>query len=95
MMGTIVNAAAVAVGGLLGLVFKRGMKPALEESIHKALGIAVLVLGLNGIISAMITVSEDGRLSSSGEPVSYTHLGDRGAPRAGGPQAADPSAGPV
>ena len=67
MMGTIVNAAAVAVGGLLGLVFKRGMKPALEESIHKALGIAVLVLGLNGMISAMITVSEDGRLSSSGE----------------------------
>ena len=67
MMGTIVNAAAVVAGGLLGLALKRGMKPSLEESIHKALGIAVLVLGFNGILGAMFTVGEDGSLSSSGE----------------------------
>ena len=67
MMGTIVNAAAVVAGGLAGVALKRGMKPSLEESIHKALGIAVLVLGLNGIIGAMFTVAEDGGLSSSGE----------------------------
>ena len=67
MMGTIVNAVAVVAGGLLGLALKRGMKPALEESIHKALGIAVMVLGINGILGAMFTVSEEGGLSSSGE----------------------------
>lgn len=67
LLGTIVNAAAVVAGGLLGLLFKKGMKPALEESIHKALGVAVLVLGLNGIVSSMFTVSAEGRLSSSGE----------------------------
>ena len=67
MMGTLVNAAAVVAGGLVGMALGRGMKPALEESIHKALGVAVLVLGLNGVIGAMFTVSEDGALSSSGE----------------------------
>lgn len=66
-LGTIVNAAAVVAGGLLGLLFKKGMKPSLEESIHKALGVAVLVLGLNGIISSMFTVSAEGKPSSSGE----------------------------
>lgn len=67
MMGTIVNAVAVVAGGLVGVLLGRGMKPSLEEAIHKALGVAVLVLGLNGVISAMFTVSEDGSLSSSGE----------------------------
>lgn len=67
MMGTIVNAAAIVVGGLIGLLLKKGMKPSYEQSIHKTLGIAVLVLGFNGIISAMFTVGENGSLSSSGE----------------------------
>lgn len=67
MLGTIVNAGAIVAGGAVGLLLNKGMKPSYEQSIHKTLGIAVLVLGLNGIISAMFTVGETGRLSSSGE----------------------------
>ena len=67
MTGTIVNAAAIVAGGLVGMLLKRGMKPSYEDSIQKTLGISVLILGLNGVISAMFRVGEDGSLSSSGE----------------------------
>ena len=67
MGGTLVNAAAVVCGRLVGLLLKKGMKPSLEQAVHKALGVAVVILGLNGVISSMFTVSADGTLSSSGE----------------------------
>ena len=44
-----------------------GVKGSHQDSINKALGVAVLVLGLNGVISSMFTVNADGTLASSGE----------------------------
>lgn len=66
MTGTLVNAAAVIVGGLIGLLLKKGIKPAYTEGINKVLGLAVMIIGLNGVISNMFTVA-DSKLSSSGE----------------------------
>lgn len=66
MFGSLVNAGAIVLGGLIGIAFKKGIPKAFEEGINKALGIAVLVLGLNGVISAMLTVQND-KLASSGE----------------------------
>ena len=66
MLGTFVNAGAIVLGGLIGLIFKKGLSKGMEDTIHKALGISILILGLNGAIGAMFTV-KDGRLSSSGE----------------------------
>ena len=54
MMGTIVNAAAIVAGGALGLLFKRGVTARYEDSLNKAMGIAVMVIGLNGIITSML-----------------------------------------
>lgn len=67
MLGTIVNAAAIAAGGLAGVLLKKGIKESWSESINKAMGIAIAVIGINGVISNMVTVSGDGKLSSSGE----------------------------
>ncbi|MEG0803582.1 MAG: DUF554 family protein, partial [Pygmaiobacter sp.] len=67
LVGTLVNAAAIVAGGLLGLLLKKGMKPNYEIAINKTLGVAVLILGLNGVIGAMFRVGEGGRISSSGE----------------------------
>ena len=67
MTGTIINAAAIAVGGLIGLLFQKAIKPSYERSLNKALGVAVLVLGFNGIVGTMFTVNESGGLVSSGE----------------------------
>ncbi len=66
MTGTLVNCAAVIAGGTIGLIFKKGIKEAYTESINKSLGVAVTVIGLNGIITNMVSY-EDGKLSSSGE----------------------------
>ncbi len=67
MIGTIVNAATVVAGGAVGLLAKKGIPSYLEDAIHKAMGLAVIVIGMNGVITNMITVGEGGKLSSSGE----------------------------
>lgn len=66
MTGTLVNCVAVIAGGLIGLLMKKGIKETYAQNINKSLGIAVLIIGLNGVISNMFTV-EDGNLKSSGE----------------------------
>ncbi len=66
MTGTLVNCAAVIAGGAIGLVFKKGIKESFTESINKSLGIAVLIIGLNGVIANMFS-AKGGELSSSGE----------------------------
>ncbi len=66
MTGTLVNCVAVIIGGLIGLLLKKGIKPNYAEGINKSLGVAVLIIGLNGVISNMFTV-ENGSLKSSGE----------------------------
>jgi len=66
MTGTIVNAVAVIIGGLIGMLLKKGISERLADGINKALGVAVLVIGINGVVTSMITV-EGGALKSSGE----------------------------
>lgn len=66
MLGTLVNCVAIIGGSLFGLLCRRGVKESYTHSVNKALGIAVAVIGLNGIISNMFTV-QDGVPVSSGE----------------------------
>ena len=66
MTGTLVNCAAVVAGGSIGLLLKKGIKESYTESINKSLGIAVFIIGLNGVIANMFT-AEGGSLKSSGE----------------------------
>ncbi len=66
MTGTLVNAVAVIIGGIIGLFLKKGIKESYTQSINKALGLAILIIGTNGVIANMFT-SESGKLSSSGE----------------------------
>ena len=68
MRGTLVNAAAVIAGSLIGLCIKKGLNDKIQETVTYMLGITTCVIGLNGILSTMITVdTSTGRLSSSGE----------------------------
>lgn len=66
MLGTIINSIAIIVGGIIGLAAKKAINPTFEKSINKALGLAVLILGINGVISSMFTI-KDGKLASGGE----------------------------
>ncbi len=65
-MGTIVNALAVLIGSCIGLLLKKGISKNYEQALFKALGIAVLIVGLNGVITSMISISGE-NLVSSGE----------------------------
>lgn len=70
MTGTIVNSLTIIAGGLLGLLFKKGLPKSVEENVPYFVGTGVTIIGINGILSAMLTVNaETGRISSSGELV--------------------------
>lgn len=65
-LGTIVNAAAIILGGLAGLLFGKLMKSRVQETIMMACGVCVLFLGIGGTMEKMLTSSADGTLSSGG-----------------------------
>ncbi|MGN0572384.1 MAG: DUF554 domain-containing protein [Acutalibacteraceae bacterium] len=73
MTGTLVNCVAVIAGGSIGLIFKKGIKDSFTESVNKSLGLAILIIGLNGVISNMFSVA-DGKISSSGELLLVVYL---------------------
>ena len=46
LLGTIINAAAIVVCGLIGLLFKRALPQRLCETITQGLGLGVVVIGI-------------------------------------------------
>ncbi|MBQ8912309.1 MAG: DUF554 family protein, partial [Clostridia bacterium] len=62
-LGTVINAAAIVVGGLLGLLFGRFIKDALKDTLQKSCGICVLLLGIAGALEGILTV-KDGAIVS-------------------------------
>lgn len=46
MLGTIVNTAAIIVGGLLGLLFRGGIPESYNRTILKSIGLAVVLIGM-------------------------------------------------
>lgn len=66
-MGTLINAGLIVLGGVIGLIFKKAVSKQMEHSIHKATGIAVLIIGICGVLSAMLKTNDQGGVSSSGE----------------------------
>jgi len=68
MIGTIVNAGAIVAGSCVGLVCKKGLSPHLQTALDQGSGLAVIIIGLNGVITNMVTADPaTGKLSSSGE----------------------------
>lgn len=66
MFGTLINVVAVILGGLLGILLKKGIKNEIMENVMKAEGVAVLIIGMNGVMTNMLSVGEDGKISESG-----------------------------
>ena len=63
-IGTIVNVAAIIVGGLIGLLFKGGLKEHYQEAIVKSLGLCTMFIGAAGALPGLLRV-EDGILASA------------------------------
>lgn len=59
-LGTIINTAAVIIGGLIGILFKSHISDRLCTTLKQAIGIAVIFLGITGTVSKMLVNSGDG-----------------------------------
>lgn len=62
-LGTIINTAAIIVGGLLGLLFGKLMNEKIKDSLCKACGVCVLFIGMAGTFEKMLSLS-DGKIVS-------------------------------
>ena len=64
-LGTIINAGAIVLGGLLGLVGGKLIHDRLQKTLMQAMGVCVLFVGLGGALEKMLIVA-NGSLTSSG-----------------------------
>lgn len=64
-LGTIINTAAIIVGGLCGLLFGRFLKERCQDTLQKTCGICVLFIGIGGALEGMLTI-EGASVSSGG-----------------------------
>ena len=73
-LGTIINALAIVIGGVLGILFKRFLKERYQDTIIKATGFSVVFLGAAGTLSKILTARPDGTLSTGGSMVMILSL---------------------
>ena len=66
MIGTLINAGAIVVGSLVGLLARKGIPQRISESVQVVVGLAVGIVGISGVLTAMVTVAGDGRFSTDG-----------------------------
>lgn len=65
-LGTVINVAAIVLGGLLGMLFGRFLKERHRDTLGKACGLSVLFIGAAGALQGMFSVV-DGKLVYSGD----------------------------
>ncbi len=57
-LGTLINTAAIVIGGLLGYFFGRLLKERIQDTLNMACGISVLFIGIAGAMQYMLPISE-------------------------------------
>ena len=64
-LGTIINTVLVLVGGLIGLLFKKGISERYEKTLMAACGVSTIFIGVTGTLQGMLTVV-DGKIQTGG-----------------------------
>ena len=72
-LGTIVNTAAIILGGIIGMIFKKGLKDELQQMLMQVLGLAVIFIGGAGALKGIFVITEAG-LETSGTMLMITSL---------------------
>ena len=55
-LGTLINGLAVIAGGLLGLVFRRGLPQRFQDTLMQALGLSSIFIGISGSLEKMLQI---------------------------------------
>ena len=63
--GTLLNTAAIILGGILGRLFGRFLSERYQDTLNKACGVCVLFLGIAGAMEGMLKIEGDGLASGS------------------------------
>jgi len=63
-LGTIINVAAIIIGGLGGLVFGKLLTERFQDTLIRALGVCTMFIGISGTMEKMLMIS-DGALVGS------------------------------
>lgn len=64
-IGTLINVAAIIVGGIFGKLFGRFLKERYQEGLNNACGICVLFIGIGGAMEGMLKISDGSLVSGS------------------------------
>ena len=58
-LGTIVNTAAIIVGGTAGTLLKNGIPDRFKKIIMEAIGLSVLVIGISGVMKGILFITNN------------------------------------
>ncbi len=58
-LGTIVNAAAIVAGSIIGMIFKSKIQQRFQDIVMQVMGLAVIFIGASGAFSGIFTVRGD------------------------------------
>lgn len=64
-LGTIINVAGIIAGGIIGRFGGKLLSERVQDTVGKACGVCVLMLGVGGAMEGMLSVT-DGKVSSGG-----------------------------
>lgn len=57
-LGTIINTAAIVLGGIFGGLFGKLLKNRHQESLCKVCGVCTLFIGIGGVLEGMLTIAD-------------------------------------
>ena len=58
--GTLVNAAAIIAGSVIGIIFRKGLSEKLKTNLQNAIFISVIIMGIAGALANCIKVTDSG-----------------------------------
>ena len=65
-LGTLINVIAILAGGFMGLFVKKGLNEKILDSVMKAIGVAVMFVGISGALTGLLKITESGAIETSG-----------------------------
>ena len=65
-LGTLINGAAIVIGGILGALFGKLLKEHYQKALSTVCGISVLFIGISGALEGMLRVENGGVIATGG-----------------------------